>query len=114
MLNDLLHRSSRLKRRRSCLQRSGVSSSKSLLEALLDEVKSYVHRIRNAAAALGVVDTLVSLSKVALESNYCRPEVHTGLDIEIIDGRHPVVETMEIEGGLSQTTQRSDLTATRS
>ncbi|MFY9486442.1 MAG: DNA mismatch repair protein MutS [Bacillota bacterium] len=71
---------------------------KSLLEALLDEVKSYVHRIRNAAAALGVVDTLVSLSKVALESNYCRPEVHTGLDIEIIDGRHPVVETMEIEG----------------
>lgn len=71
---------------------------RSLFGGLLEAVKDYASRIKRTAAALGVVDSLVSLSKVAIERQYCRPRVHSGLDIEIVDGRHPVIETMEIEG----------------
>lgn len=72
---------------------------KSLFDELLRKVQTYTSRLKRTAASLGAVDALVSLGRVAVERNYCRPEVHFGLDIEIVEGRHPVVETMHIAGG---------------
>lgn len=72
---------------------------KSLFDELLDLAGEHLAQMRVTAAALGVVDSLVSLARVAVERNYCRPDVHIGLDLVITDGRHPVVEAMAIEGG---------------
>jgi DNA mismatch repair protein MutS len=47
--------------------------------------------LRNARAA-GSLDALASLAAVAHERGYVRPEVDEGLALEIVDGRHPVLE----------------------
>jgi len=40
------------------------------------------------------VDVLATFARVAERRGYVRPEVHTGFELEIRAGRHPVVETM--------------------
>jgi len=44
------------------------------------------------ARALAEVDTLAALAEAAALGGYTRPEVHEGSEIEIREGRHPVVE----------------------
>jgi len=61
-------------------------------------------RIRQTALALAEVDVLVSMAHIAALRNYCRPqfvESETGGagDLEIIEGRHPVIEQQEMAGG---------------
>ncbi len=51
-------------------------------------------RVQTSAAAVGVADTLCSLAAVAVRRGYCRPDITTGNEISIVDGRHPVVEQM--------------------
>ncbi len=51
-------------------------------------------RIQTSAAAVATADTLCSLATVAVQRNYCRPEITLDSEITIIDGRHPVVEQM--------------------
>jgi len=59
-------------------------------------------RIRQTALALAETDVLGSLAHVAATRQYCRPVI---LDdsgdgaLEIVEGRHPVVEQQEIRGG---------------
>ncbi|MCL2299992.1 MAG: DNA mismatch repair protein MutS [Firmicutes bacterium] len=51
-------------------------------------------RVRRGAGASAALDTLCSFAEVAGARGYCRPEVTMGDIIEIIEGRHPVVEQM--------------------
>ncbi|NLT58828.1 MAG: DNA mismatch repair protein MutS [Clostridiales bacterium] len=51
-------------------------------------------QIGQTAAALAALDVLCALAEVAERGRYCRPAVHTGDEIVISEGRHPVVETM--------------------
>jgi DNA mismatch repair protein MutS len=44
------------------------------------------------ARAVGTLDALASLAEVAHQRGYARPEVDEGLALEIVDGRHPVLE----------------------
>ncbi len=44
------------------------------------------------ARAVGTLDALGALAAVAHERAYVRPEIDTGLALEIVDGRHPVLE----------------------
>lgn len=71
----------------------------SLFNELLDKVSACSDRIKSTAEALGCADSIVSLARVAVERDYRRPEVHSGLGLHITGGRHPVVEAMGIEGG---------------
>jgi len=57
-------------------------------------VASEVTRIQEAGARAARLDVLTTLAHVAERRQYVRPEVHTGFDVEIEAGRHPVVETM--------------------
>lgn len=50
--------------------------------------------IQRAANALSSLDVLCSFAKVAQENNYVRPVVDESDEIGIIDGRHPVVESL--------------------
>ncbi|MBI4147308.1 DNA mismatch repair protein MutS [Candidatus Woesearchaeota archaeon] len=51
--------------------------------------------IQDAAQKLAVLDVLSSLSKVAAENNYIRPELVDKKVLQIKNGRHPVVEQLE-------------------
>ena len=69
------------------------------LEAgLFGEVRARVAaemiRIQEAGIRAAWIDVLSTLAHVAERRGYVRPEVHTGFDVEIVAGRHPVVEMM--------------------
>jgi DNA mismatch repair protein MutS len=53
-------------------------------------------RIRQTALALAEVDVLACFAHVAASRDYCRPELDETGDLEIIEGRHPVVERQEL------------------
>jgi DNA mismatch repair protein MutS len=56
--------------------------------------------IRQAAHAIAVLDVLAGLATLAVECDYVRPEVGSGLDFVITGGRHPVVEqALRRDGG---------------
>ena len=57
-------------------------------------------RIRQTALALAEIDVLVSFAHIAALRNYCRPQFAADSGaIEIIEGRHPVIEQQELSGG---------------
>jgi DNA mismatch repair protein MutS len=53
-------------------------------------------RIRQTALALAEVDVLASLGHAAANRSYCRPQFDDSGEIEIVEGRHPVVEAQEL------------------
>ena len=63
-----------------------------LFTRLRESIGAQMERIQNTAAAVGTIDTLLSLAAVAAKQNYCRPTVDDSGVLEIHDGRHPVVE----------------------
>ncbi|MDP5017467.1 MAG: DNA mismatch repair protein MutS, partial [Dolichospermum sp.] len=63
-----------------------------IFDALRDEVGSHAEIIRNISRAVAAADVLCGLGELAVHQGYCRPEMLTGREIDVIDGRHPVVE----------------------
>jgi len=49
-------------------------------------------RLQEAAGIIAALDVMVSLAEVAIQNNYVKPEVSSGMLIDIKDGRHPVLE----------------------
>ncbi|MDB9314083.1 DNA mismatch repair protein MutS [Spirulina sp. CS-785/01] len=50
--------------------------------------------IRTIAKAVAAIDVLAGLAEVAVEQDYCCPEMTPNRELEVIEGRHPVVEKM--------------------
>ncbi|MBF5040931.1 DNA mismatch repair protein MutS [Aggregicoccus sp. 17bor-14] len=65
-----------------------------LFEELRAQVISAAPRLRSAAEAVATCDALLSFARCAAEYGYSRPEVDDSEVIEIVGGRHPVVERM--------------------
>jgi DNA mismatch repair protein MutS len=65
-----------------------------LFENLRRRVGAHVRRLQPAAGRVAVLDVLASLAEVAASEGYTRPEIEDGFDLEIVGGRHPVVERM--------------------
>ncbi len=62
------------------------------IKALLNKE---IYKIQNAGKQIALIDVLLSFAKVALENNYIKPEINKNITtIEIIGGRHPVVEKL--------------------
>ncbi|MBQ8216418.1 MAG: DNA mismatch repair protein MutS [Oscillospiraceae bacterium] len=55
-------------------------------------VAGKVHRIQATAKAVAELDVLCSLAEVAVKNGYTMPEVDESRSLQIIEGRHPVVE----------------------
>lgn len=70
-----------------------------LFEALRTEVARFGERLREVAARLSRWDVLAALADVAHRHDYVRPIVDDGLCLEIVEGRHPVVERLAPTGG---------------
>ncbi len=65
-----------------------------LFEEIQGRVSAALERIQRTADAIARLDVYVSFAVVAVENNYCRPEVNLSDGITIKDGRHPVVERL--------------------
>ncbi|MCL5268888.1 MAG: DNA mismatch repair protein MutS [Bacteroidetes bacterium] len=63
-----------------------------LFEKLLDEVATHSSSLLVTSRAIALTDVLLSFAKTAYEHNYVRPVVDDSRDLEIEEGRHPVVE----------------------
>jgi len=63
-----------------------------LFHELVLEMANFITPIQLNAQILGRLDCLFSFATIAHKYNYCRPEINEGLSIDIINGRHPVIE----------------------
>jgi len=62
--------------------------------SIREQIGKEVHRIQKMAHIISELDSLWSLARVAVENGYVRPEVSDDGIINIVDGRHPVVEKL--------------------
>jgi DNA mismatch repair protein MutS len=77
-----------------------VEIERRLFTELRTAIAAEAKRIRQTALALAEVDVLGSLAHIAALRNYCRPQfVESAGEIEIVEGRHPVIEQQELAGG---------------
>ena len=65
-----------------------------LFNRLREHIAAQSARVQNAAIAVATADCLCALANVAVQRNYCRPEITLGPELSITGGRHPVVEVM--------------------
>ena len=64
-----------------------------IFNSLVESLIEYIPTIQINANIIARCDCLYSFSKVAQDNNYIRPEINTTLEIDIKNGRHPVIET---------------------
>jgi DNA mismatch repair protein MutS len=70
-----------------------------LFKSLLVEISKESARLLSASKVIAELDTLSALAEVAIHQNYHRPEIIGNNEVDIRDGRHPVVEqTLSTEG----------------
>jgi len=76
-----------------------VDIERRLFAELRSAIAGEARRIRQTALALAEVDVLAALAQIAALRNYCRPRFDDSADIEIVEGRHPVIEQQELGSG---------------
>ncbi len=69
-----------------------------IFTAVRETISSEIDVIQKNAGALAQIDVLCSLATVAQKNSYSRPLVDCGNEINIVGGRHPVVEKMISDG----------------
>lgn len=62
-----------------------------------EEIKKEIFNLKAIAATLSELDAIISLAVVSEENNLVRPELLNERRVEIVDGRHPVVEKVSKE-----------------
>ena len=63
-----------------------------LFQEVKIKIHEYIPRLQKVANTLSDIDVFVSLSDVAEEYGYVKPEFNDNNVIDIVDGRHPIVE----------------------
>jgi DNA mismatch repair protein MutS len=72
-----------------------VEIERRLFAELRSAIAGEARRVRQTALALAEVDVLATLANIAATRDYCRPVFDDSSDLEIIGGRHPVIEQQE-------------------
>ncbi|ROZ71504.1 DNA mismatch repair protein MutS [Ramlibacter sp. WS9] len=73
-------------------QDRALAREKLLYEQLLDQLQPFVPALTRLARALASLDALCALAERSLTLDWCRPQFMKEPGIEIVRGRHPVVE----------------------
>jgi DNA mismatch repair protein MutS len=75
--------------------------SKAMQYELFQEIRTQVVAktadIQDIAKGIAQLDTILSLADVAVQYGYVRPTIHAGQEIDIRDGRHPVVDALLVD-----------------
>lgn len=69
-----------------------LSLENRLFNDLVAAVATYIPAIQLNASLVARLDCLMSFTRVSIENRYNRPDVNESLDIDIVEGRHPVIE----------------------
>lgn len=69
-----------------------LSIEQQLFDQLLFDLQEYIAPIQVNAQMLAQLDCLCCFAHNALQFNYKRPQIHTGDELFIKEGRHPVIE----------------------
>ncbi|NRW45347.1 DNA mismatch repair protein MutS [Clostridium beijerinckii] len=64
----------------------------SLFTDIRDSIEKEIARLKKSARIISNLDGISTLALIALENDYVKPEINEDGIIEIVDGRHPVVE----------------------
>ena len=65
-----------------------------VFQEIRSKISSQIQRIQKTANIVSTLDVLTSFATVALDLNYVMPIVDNSGEIDIRDGRHPVIEKM--------------------
>ncbi|TDR18527.1 DNA mismatch repair protein MutS [Marinicella litoralis] len=72
-----------------------LAHEKELYEKLLKDFSSSISSLQALADAVSELDALTNLSERATTNHFCKPTLSNDLVIDIKQGRHPVVETIQ-------------------
>ena len=61
---------------------------------LVGNIQQKIVDIQTNCRIISRIDVLSGFAQLAVCNHYCRPEVNESLELEIIEGRHPVIETL--------------------
>ena len=64
-----------------------------LYQTLMDEMAQYIRPVQKNAFLIAKLDCLLSFAEVAAKRDYVRPEINDSFAIDIVEGRHPVIES---------------------
>ena len=65
---------------------------------LVADIQQQIVSIQTNSRILAKLDMLAGFASQALERGYCRPVMDNSLELDIKDGRHPVIETLMAPG----------------
>ncbi len=63
-----------------------------LFQSIRKYVINFTEKLQDLASTIAYIDVLVAFSEVAIENHYVRPTFNDERKVEIISGRHPVIE----------------------
>lgn len=63
-----------------------------IFDELLDTIKENLAPLHELSRALALIDVLCSLANLASERGYVRPQFSDDRSVEVIEGRHPILE----------------------
>lgn len=64
-----------------------------------DKIEEHIKEIQETSSSIATIDVLCSYSNISRKAGYVKPIVDNSLELEIKEGRHPVVEQTE-DGGM--------------
>jgi len=92
-------------------QDRALAREKLLYEALVQNLSQFISELSSLASALATLDALCTLTERALTLNWCAPQFSSTAGIQILSGRHPVVESRLQESGVSFIANNTELGA---
>ena len=66
-----------------------------IFDRLRELVRAHTSRLKSNADIIATLDTLCGLAQLAVEQNYCRPQIVPDSILHIVEGRHPVLDIIE-------------------
>ncbi len=60
----------------------------------LTEIQDFVNPVQSNAKIIAQLDCLMGFAVAAIENKYVKPEIVGGRDLELVDSRHPVIESI--------------------
>jgi DNA mismatch repair protein MutS len=69
-----------------------VQLESELFASVCRQIGAETKRIQMTARALAALDAVAALAEISARGRYVRPVLHDGDELEIIQGRHPVIE----------------------
>tara|TARA_B100000497_G_scaffold14998_1_gene17312 strand:- start:223 stop:2859 length:2637 start_codon:yes stop_codon:yes gene_type:complete len=63
-----------------------------IFNKLIEWILQFINQVQQNARLIGELDCLCSFASLAIEANYTRPLIDDSFEIDIKEGRHPVIE----------------------